>query len=132
MTVFFRQARLPRHTVPRNDGALACPFFAYKTESLLNCTHKLQEKIMSAVTFDTLKFVERLKASGVSDVQAKAMAEAQVEAFPETTSNTLATKQDVTRLELKMVEHDGEFKLIKWMMGLLLGGVAALVLKAFF
>ncbi len=87
---------------------------------------------MSAVTFDTLKFVERLKASGVSDVQAKAMAEAQVEAFSETTSNTLATKQDVARLELKMVEHDGEFKLIKWMMGLLLGGVAALVLKAFF
>ena len=60
------------------------------------------------------------------------MAEAQVEAFSETTSNTLAKKQDVARLELKMIEHDGEFKLIKWMMGLILGGVAALVLKVFF
>lgn len=87
---------------------------------------------MSAVTFDTLKFVEKLKAAGVSDVQAKAMAEAQVEVFSEATSNTLATKQDVARLELKLTEHDGEFKLIKWMMGLLLGGVAALIMKAFF
>lgn len=87
---------------------------------------------MSAVTFDTLKYVEKLKAGGVSDVQAKAMAEAQVEVFSETNSNTLATKQDVARIELKLVEHDGEFKLIKWMMGLLVGSVAALVLKAFF
>ncbi len=87
---------------------------------------------MSAVTFDTLKFVERLKAGGMSDAQARAIAEAQVEAFSETTSNTLATKQDVARLELKLTEHDGEFKLIKWMMGLMLGGVMALVLKAFF
>jgi hypothetical protein len=87
---------------------------------------------MSTVTFDTLKYVERLKAGGVSDVQARAMAEAQVEVFSETTSNILATKQDVARLELKLTEHDGEFKLIKWMMGLLLGGVAALILKAFF
>ena len=62
----------------------------------------------------------------------KAMAEAQVEAFLETTSNTLATKQDVARLELKLVEHDGEFKLTKWMMGLLLGSVSVLVLKAYF
>ena len=60
------------------------------------------------------------------------MAEAQVEIFSEATSNTLATKQDIARLELKLTEHDGEFKLIKWMMGLLLGGVAALVMKAFF
>ncbi|MGB7651279.1 MAG: hypothetical protein WBL62_08820 [Gallionella sp.] len=44
----------------------------------------------------------------------------------------LASKQDVSRLELKLTEHDGEFKLIKWMMGVLLGGVAALILKAFF
>ena len=87
---------------------------------------------MSAVTFDTLKYVERLKAGGVSDVQARAMVEAQVEVFSETTSNILATKQDVARLELKLTEHDGEFKLIRWMMGLLLGGVAALILKAFF
>jgi uncharacterized membrane protein len=87
---------------------------------------------MSTVTFDTLKFVDRLKASGINEVQAKAMAEAQIEAFAETTSNTLATKQDVARLELKLAEHDGEFKLIRWMMGMVLGGVAALILKSFF
>ena len=52
--------------------------------------------------------------------------------WPRHKLSSLATKQDVARLELKLTEHDGEFKLIKWMMGLLLGGVAALVLKAFF
>lgn len=87
---------------------------------------------MSTVTFDTLKFVERLKESGMSDAQAKAIAEAQAQAFAETSSNSLATKQDISRLELKLAEHDGEFKLIRWMMGLVLGGVVALVLKAFF
>jgi hypothetical protein len=36
---------------------------------------------------------------------------------------------------LKLTEHEGEFKLIKWMLGIILGAVGAvvaLVLKAFF
>jgi hypothetical protein len=48
------------------------------------------------------------------------------------TASFLATKDDVARIECELIEHDGEFKLLKWMLGLLLGGVAALVLKAFF
>jgi hypothetical protein len=37
---------------------------------------------MAAITFDTLKFVERLKAAGVSEEQAKAEVEkAEVEAL---------------------------------------------------
>jgi len=47
-------------------------------------------------------------------------------------SSAKATKSDIARLELKLIEHEGEFKLIKWMMGIILGGVIALVLKAFF
>jgi hypothetical protein len=31
---------------------------------------------MAAITFDTLKFVEKLKAAGISDAQAKAESEA--------------------------------------------------------
>ena len=44
----------------------------------------------------------------------------------------VATKADLLKLELKLIEHDGEFKLMKWMLGIILGGVIALVLKAFF
>lgn len=36
---------------------------------------------MSTITFDTLKFVEKLKAGGVPEAQAKAEAEALVSAF---------------------------------------------------
>ncbi len=47
------------------------------------------------VTFDTLKFVERLKAAGVPEGQAKAMAEVQRETFAEVMDSALATKDDV-------------------------------------
>jgi hypothetical protein len=41
------------------------------------------ECVMATITFDTLKFVERLKAGGVPEEQAKAEAEALVTAFSE-------------------------------------------------
>ena len=52
----------------------------------------------------------------------------------------LATKQDI-RLEVRDLEHrldarferiDGELKLTRWMLGVMLAGVMSLVLKAFF
>lgn len=77
---------------------------------------------MAGITFDTLKFVERLKSAGVSGEQAKTEAEALAEALNETIAvRDLATKMD---LESIKVDH------IKWMGGLLLAQaavVAALV-----
>ena len=46
---------------------------------------------MNAITFDTLKFVERLEAGGFTHSQAKAAAEA----FAEATGQELATKSDL-------------------------------------
>jgi hypothetical protein len=48
----------------------------------------------------------------------------------------LATKRDIERLEAR-IDHletkvTGELTLVKWMLGFLLGGVIALLLKAFF
>lgn len=86
---------------------------------------------MATVSFDTHKFVRRLRDAGMPESQAEALAEAQRDAFAQTLDAQLATKADVGRIELKLVEHDGELKLIKWMLGLLLAGVLALVLKAF-
>ncbi len=101
---------------------------------------------MAAVTFDTLKFVEKLKAAGVPDAQAKAMSEAFRDAQGEL---EIATKRDLKELELKIETRleglrgelgglrgelgglRGELTLIKWMLGLLLGGVFALILKTF-
>ncbi len=87
---------------------------------------------MATVTFDTLKFVERLKAAGVPEAQAKAFAEAQREVFAEALDSSLASHSDSERIERKLIEHDLEFKLIKFMLGMLIGGVVALVLKSFF
>jgi hypothetical protein len=87
---------------------------------------------MSVITFDTLKFVERLRASGIPETQAKAEAEALSSAMGEAVSGFLASKDDVNRIERKMVEFEGEFKSIKWMLGIIVGGVVMLLLRAFF
>ena len=73
---------------------------------------------MSAVTFDTLKFVERLKKAGMEEKTAIALAEAQSEVFAEALDSHLATKQDLVELKLDM---------IKWMVGLGLAQIALLV-----
>ena len=80
---------------------------------------------MAKITFDTLKFVEKLRAGGVPEEQAKAEAEALVTAFSEAMDSQLATKTDINRLERELV-------VVKWMVGLVLGGILALILKAFF
>lgn len=98
---------------------------------------------MAIITFDTLKFVERLKAAGIPEGQAKAEAEALQGVFAEALDSQLATKADILRLERRMDGFDakldrseaklsGELTLLKWMMGLILGGVVALILRAFF
>jgi len=69
---------------------------------------------MAAVTFDTLKFVDKLEKAGVSREQAKAEAEALVTALSEAMDSQLATKGDINRLERELV-------VVKWMVGAVLG-----------
>jgi len=81
---------------------------------------------MSTVTFDTLKFVKTLEASGIDTKQAEAIASAYRDA---TSDQELVTKID---LQLELAPIKSELHMMKWMMGLILGGVVALVLKSFF
>ena len=78
---------------------------------------------MSTIIFDTLKYVEKLKAGGVPEAQAKA--EALLTAFSEAMDSQLTTKSEINRLERELI-------VIKWMLGLVLGGILTLILKAFF
>ena len=73
---------------------------------------------MAVIAFDTLPFAERLKQVGVSLQQAEAQAAAFAEVL-EVNFKELATKED-----LRLTKEG--------MLGLLLGGVLALILKAFF
>nr|WP_276593527.1 DUF1640 domain-containing protein [Xylella fastidiosa] len=101
---------------------------------------------VTSVAFDTLKFANRLKTAGVPAAHAEAEAEALAEVL-ETNLQDLATKRDLRELELKLeskidkgfaevhkgfVEIKGEMLLLKWMFGALVGGVTALIIKAFF
>jgi uncharacterized protein (DUF2336 family) len=80
---------------------------------------------MATITFDTLLFVKKLKEAGFTDKQAEAMAEAHKEAISQSLDTTLATKLDIAKLE-------AEIKVMKWMQGFILAGIATLIIKAFF
>lgn len=69
---------------------------------------------MASLTFDTLKFAEKLIAAGVPDAQAKAEASALSEVLE------LNLKDVVTKeyLDHKLAEHKAD--LIKWLVGLAL------------
>jgi len=95
---------------------------------------------MATVTFDTHKFVKTLEEAGVPEPQAEAFSTAVRESHE---AAELATKGDLRELELRLDARfgyidtrfekvHGEMLLLKWMLGLLIAGVASLVLKAFF
>ncbi len=88
---------------------------------------------VAAITFDTHKFVRRLTAAGIPEAQAEALSDAFRDAQREA---ELATKQDIELLKRDIKELEtkltGELTLLKWMLGLVLGGVLALILRAFF
>lgn len=95
---------------------------------------------MVTITFDTLKFVEKLRAAGVPEGQAKAEAEALVSVLSEAIEQQLATKDDIrdVRSDIAKLEREQivpmqrDLFVLKWMMGMMIGGITALVLKAFF
>jgi len=86
---------------------------------------------MSTVTFDTLKYVETLKEAGVPENQARA----QSEALKEVLNTEVATKHDIKELELKIDTRfekiQGEFTLVKWMIGFNLAMSVSILFKIF-
>jgi len=94
---------------------------------------------MSTITFDTLKFAERLEKAGVPREQAKAEAEALLEVF-ETGTSDLPTKNDLImevgtlRAEIREIRAEmmGESRLNRWMLAALIGLAVANFAKQFF
>lgn len=73
---------------------------------------------MTTITFDTLKFTEKLEKSGVPREQAKAIAEA----FSEAAGEDLVTK---SYLDAKLAEV--KIDMVKWLVGLILGQTALIL-----
>lgn len=88
---------------------------------------------MSTITFDTLKFVERLERAGVSREQASAMAEAFKDASGEA---EIATRKDialaVAEIKTEIIGVRGEMALLKWMLCVVLALAVANFAKQFF
>lgn len=76
---------------------------------------------MNAVTFDTLKFAERLQESGFTPEQSKALAEAQAEI------NEASLEELVTRGDLQ--KEVGQLKI--WVLSVLLGQTGILLAGMF-
>lgn len=94
---------------------------------------------MSTLTFDTLKYAERLKAAGVPEQHAKAEAEALRDVLSEALDTTLATKADIrtmrddvmaVKTDLKVM--DAKMDKLSWMMGILIALAIADFAKKFF
>ena len=74
--------------------------------------------------FDTDYAVQEIVDSGIPQNQARAIVRKIVDAQVD-----LATLRDLKELELKI---EGELKLNRWMLGVVMAGVLSLVIKGFF
>jgi len=95
---------------------------------------------MVAVTFDTYKFVRKLKGAGFDEKQAEALTEAVRESHE---SAELATKGDIENvcreisdlrkdMDARFVGVHAELSSMKWVLGMVAAGMVALLVKSFF
>jgi uncharacterized small protein (DUF1192 family) len=97
---------------------------------------------MNAVTFDTLKYADKLEAAGIPREQAKMHASALSEVL-EVNMKELATKGDLAMLEARMEARTEQLRaeiertkaeLIKWNIGAIIAaaGLAMAIARLFF
>lgn len=97
---------------------------------------------MATITFDTLKYANRLISAGVSHDQAYAEAEALRDVLAEAVDTTVATRTDVHKLHSEVttltaqvaqfdIKTDGRFTLLQWMIGFNLAFTMAILWKIF-
>jgi len=85
--------------------------------------------------FDTLRYVQRLRAADVPESQAEAQAEALREALADQAAvhaGQIATKADMADVRNAITEVRGDVKLLKWMLGIFIAAAAPLVVRAYF
>jgi len=87
---------------------------------------------MSTITFDTLKFVDRLVESGMPEKQAKALAKAEAE-IHEANLKDLVTKEYLdAQLEKGLNPIRADMLLLKWMLALVIITTVVPAIKSLF
>jgi len=90
----------------------------------------LMERFMATITFDTLKFANKLKSAGVLPEHAEAEAEALADIF-EINLKEVATKEDIKHLEERLCERfDGKFIQLEQRMTIKLGALMVIAVSA--
>jgi hypothetical protein len=95
---------------------------------------------MATITFDTHKFIRKLRDAGFDERQAEGISDA-IQSVD--IGHDLATRRDVEtvrqeirelelRMDTKLETVCGDMKAMKWMLGVIVAGVIALVMKSFF
>jgi len=87
---------------------------------------------MATVTFDTLELVDKLKSAGFVQEQAEAVVRVIADA-----QQDLVTREYLDHaLQREFASQLGpirtEIAVLKWMMGVVIGGLVALIIKGFF
>ncbi|WP_058554464.1 hypothetical protein [Thiohalocapsa sp. ML1] len=83
---------------------------------------------MATVTFDTLELVDKLKSAGFVQEQAEAVVRVIADAQEDLV--TRAYLDQALQRELSPIRT--EIAVLKWMMGVAIGGLVALIIKGFF
>lgn len=83
---------------------------------------------MATVTFDTLELVDKLKSAGFVQEQAEAVVRVIADAQEDLV--TRAYLDQALQRELSLIRT--EIAVLKWMMGVAIGGLVALIIKGFF
>lgn len=78
---------------------------------------------MTAITFDTLAYSNKLQDAGMPREQADAMAKAQAEAIKE----LVAAQELVTKHDLYIALSETKHELLKWVMGMMVAQTALIV-----
>ena len=90
---------------------------------------------MTTITFDTLELVDKLKTAGIPQAQAEAVMRVIADAQETLVSNVTLVhrlKKTELRSDARFERIDGELKLNRWMLGIIIAGIMSLVLKTFF
>jgi hypothetical protein len=86
---------------------------------------------MAAVAFDSLKCARRLKEAGYTDKQAEVQAEIMTETFV-SNIDSLVTKDYLdARLQTLSAEIKGEFRLIYWMLAIVIASTVIPTLTSY-
>lgn len=108
------------------DKPWAVLYVSVKVIATLNS----MECVMAIITFDTLKFANKLKSAGVLPEHAEAEAEALADIF-EINLKEIATKKDIKLLEERLCERfDGKFIQLEQRMTIKLGALMTIAISA--